>query len=842
MSVARSTGRPRRFLDVLNWDTLAAPGVIGCKDGSFIAGWDVIGIDTETMDERELEAWLDQLADGIGALGDGEALRVVRKRRPWRHRPSGWPSASTGGALQALFIEQDAICATPGYFWEDRITLYYHWQRPASAPPRSDDAENGPAPAVLVFFETACRGLEDRLGAVLRLTRLGPVAQAAPVARGAPGARDAPEVTGWYSCALTSSLLGMLGLPEPPLRIRPDDLPIPLDSLISPGVEQRDRGRPGRIECRPAALLALEGQRLAAALQTGRLARIQSQALELTWVSQYSALSPETARRDARKKQKYWRQSGADLTANVIGESEGRRGRFEDRMAEGIEDTIERISSGGTGYGLWATQMLIVGAEGAGDASLDQPVRALTSAAIAAGLSLRREDINFIPGLISMLPGHEGRNARAFMIRADAFVGLLPLRSIWPGALTCPAPLLPPGTPALLRAQAETGEMFSFNLHSGDLGHSLIFGPTGAGKSVLLGLLAAAWLRYPAAQVIYFDRQRSIRHACAALGGTFLEPGSDGPAGIAPLAHLKELGQSWAVDWLTTLVCLQKVEPDTRMLSELRKAVADCARHSATPDFSTVLSFVQIDALREAISPFLPGGALAHLFSEDHLFAVETEPAAQSVPEPSFTAVETHALMEGEEIARVLSLDYIFAQIQRRFDGRPTLVVFDEAWSFFRHPLFAARIRSWLKEGRKNNVSVIMATQSLTDAIRSDLTEELLESCPTKIFLPNAGAETAVIAHQYTALGLTAPEIAWIARMHPKRDYFLTQPEGRRVISFPLARVGLSILGRTSADDSRRAASAGTNPDFWKKDIENACRTMDQSEDPDGPGFRAAAE
>ena len=84
-----------------------------------------------------------------------------------------------------------------------------------------------------------------------------------------------------------------------------------------------------------------------------------------------------------------------------------------------------------------------------------------------------------------------------------------------------------------------------------------------------------------------------------------------------------------------------------------------------------------------------------------------------------------------------------------------------------------------------------------------------------------------MIADQYTALGLTYPEISRIARMRPKRDYFLTQPEGRRVISFPLGHIGLSIVGKTGSDDSRRAAINAENKDFWKEDIEDAYHKME---------------
>ncbi len=50
-------------------------------------------------------------------------------------------------------------------------------------------------------------------------------------------------------------------------------------------------------------------------------------------------------------------------------------------------------------------------------------------------------------------------------------------------------------------------------------------------------------------------------------------------------------------------------------------------------------------------------------------------------------------------------LDYLFARFDERFDGAPTLLILDEAWLFLDDPVFAARIRQWLKTLRKKNVS-----------------------------------------------------------------------------------------------------------------------------------------
>src|SRR3546814_18791506 len=82
-------------------------------------------------------------------------------------------------------------------------------------------------------------------------------------------------------------------------------------------------------------------------------------------------------------------------------------------------------------------------------------------------------------------------------------------------------------------------------------------------------------------------------------------------------------------------------------------------------------------------------------------------------------------------------LTYLFHRLEERFNGRPTLLILDEAWVFLDNPLFAARIREWLKVLRKKNVSVVFATQSLADIADSSIAPAIIESCPQRILLAN---------------------------------------------------------------------------------------------------------
>ena len=767
----------RRFIDVLNWGALVAPGAMACKDGSFLAGWEVFGLDTESLEPETVAGQLRHVGFAFSGLSDGETVWSVFDRRPWV--PESEPATTGHDALDAVTVESRVLLAEPGMTWSDRLLLFLGW-----TPETPGSVADG-----LAGFEEALARFESRLGSVLSLQRLAPEAPGAP-------------------CPFCGVLAGLLGQSRSAPRFGESDLPVGLDMLLGAEVRQRRRTGPLALDGRTVAILALEG--LPVTYGLAPFERFQDLPCAFTWITRYEALSAASARRAVRRRQRFWLQGSADLLANIGGESQGRRDLYGDAMAESLDPVLARLSRGEEGHGHYVSLFLL---QGENRAALAPSLSLLRSAADDGHYGLREERANAIPALLSALPGHPEVNPRRVVIRAQGMADLMPVRSIWRGHATCPSPRLPSGTPALLEARSRSGEHVHVNLHHGDLGHTLLFGPTGAGKSVLLGRIVAAWLRYPDAQVIYFDRQRSIAHGCFAMGGTFLEPGVPGSSGIAPFAHLRRLGPSWGLSWLSALAeqgLGRRPSPDEA--AELRHAVDSLAETEA-PTLLRVWEYVQSRELRQVLDAWIKG-------PEAGMFDTDEADVGAALDASPLTVFETHALFEAPPAVSMLSVDYVFAETDRRFDGRPTLVVLDEAWSFFAHPLWVDRIRSWLKEGRKLNVAVLMATQSVADAARSDLTEDLLESCPTKLFLPNPEASGRVAREHYRTLSLEPAQIDLIARIRPKEELYISQPGGKRVISLPIGPAALSILGRTGADDSARALKlAPENPDFWKEDL-----------------------
>ena len=120
-----------------------------------------------------------------------------------------------------------------------------------------------------------------------------------------------------------------------------------------------------------------------------------------------------------------------------------------------------------------------------------------------------------------ILPGHVYANVRQPPVSTLNLAHMMPFSAVWAGPERDEHFQAPP----LFFARTEGSTPFRFSLHVGDVGHTLIVGPTGAGKSVLLALMALQFRRYAGAQVFAFDFGGSIRAAALAMGGDWHDLG-----------------------------------------------------------------------------------------------------------------------------------------------------------------------------------------------------------------------------------------------------------------------------------------------------------------------------
>ncbi|HEX8420990.1 MAG TPA: conjugal transfer protein TrbE, partial [Sphingomonas sp.] len=406
------------------------------------------------------------------------------------------------------------------------------------------------------------------------------------------------------------------------------------------------------------------------------------------------------------------------------------------------------------------------------------------------------EGMNAVEAWLGSLPGHPYANVRQPPVSTLNLAHMIPLSAVWAG----PARDEHFHAPPLFHARTDGSTPFRFSIHVGDVGHTLIVGPTGAGKSVLLALMAMQFRRYAGAQVFAFDYGGSIRAAALACGGDWQDLGRSLYEGAAatvflqPLARIDDPAErAWAAEWLAALLDGEGVAIDPQAKEHIWSALASLASAPTGERTLTGLAvLLQSQTLKQALQPYCIGGPWGQLLDAE----------SEQLGSADIQAFETEGLTATGAAAAVLG--YLFHRIEARLDGSPTLIIIDEGWLVLDRPAFAAQLREWLKTLRKKNASVVFATQSLADIETSSIAPAIVESCPTRIFLPNERAGEPQISAIYERFGLNARQIEIVARATPKRDYYCQSRRGNRLFDLGLGEVALAFCAASSRTDQRR--------------------------------------
>jgi len=231
------------------------------------------------------------------------------------------------------------------------------------------------------------------------------------------------------------------------------------------------------------------------------------------------------------------------------------------------------------------------------------------------------ETINAVDAWLGSLPGHVYANARQPPVSTINLAHMIPLSAVWAGPERDEHFAAPP----LLFGKTEGSTPFRLSLHVGDVGHTLIVGPTGAGKSVLLALMALQFRRYRHSQVFAFDFGGSIRAATLAMGGDWHDLGGglsidvQEPVQLQPLARIHHVPErAWVADWLVSILTRESVQITPEVKEHLWSALSSLASapvHERTITRLTVL--LQSSDLKQALRPYCVGGPYGRLLDAE---------------------------------------------------------------------------------------------------------------------------------------------------------------------------------------------------------------------------------
>ena len=401
------------------------------------------------------------------------------------------------------------------------------------------------------------------------------------------------------------------------------------------------------------------------------------------------------------------------------------------------------------------------------------------------------ESINSVEAFLGSIPGNITNNIRMPILNTITLSHLLPVSSVWGGDSWNKHLNVPP----LIYTKTKGSTPFRFNIHIEDIGHSAIVGPTGYGKSVLLGLIASSFMKYKDSRVYFFDKDASSRVLTYAVGGEFHDLGND-ELSFQPLANIEIVEEKeWAYGWILEILEQENVKVSPTQKEKIWKALDNLAK---TPiELRTISNFytsVNDREIKEALIPYKIGGALGKYFDSDK----------DTLNFSRWQVFEMNQVINNKKGITPL-LSYIFRRIENSLDGSPCIIILDECWMFFDNPIFAAKIREWLKVLRKKNCSVIFATQELGDILNSKLFTTVLDACQTKVFLPNPNAFADNYIPIYQKFGLNKTEIEIISKATKKKEYYYKSTKGSRLFELDLKEKTLSLIASSDLPKQNKA-------------------------------------
>jgi type IV secretion system protein VirB4 len=769
LNLAEYRTRADRLADHLPWAALVAPGVVLNKDGSFQRTLRFRGPDLESATDAELMAAAARVNNMLKRFGSGWALFFEAERV----EALGYPqSRFPDPASWLVDAERQASFEGGRDHYESRYHLTLVWLPPADAEARAERAlvEGGSNTEGRDWREALGRFVADTERALDLLADLMPEVRALD---------DEETLTFLHGKVSASS--HRVAVPDTPLYLDGFIADTPLTGGLEPML--------GDLHLRTVTVLGFP-----ALSRPGILDALNHQDFGYRWVTRFITLDRADAGKALTRLRRIWFNKRKSVTALLREVVTNQPVQLLDSDADNkVADAdlaLQELGQDHVAFG-YLTATITVADED--PAAADEKVRAVERVVNGLGFTVKRERPNAVEAWLSSLPGQVYANVRQPLVQTLNLAHLMPLSSLWAG----PRRNAHLDGPPLLFAETGGSTPFRLSTHVGDVGHMLIVGPTGAGKSVFLALLALQFRRYPGARVFIFDKGWSATAAVLAMGGTHHELGAGGGDALAfqPLRRIDEAATlSWAAEWLAGLLEHEKQAVTPEIKDALWSALLSLA--SAPPEERTLTGLsllLQSNRLKAALQPYTlegPFGALLDA-AEDRLAFADVH------------CFETESLMgRPGVVAPVLS--YLFHRLEEKFDGSPTLLLLDEAWLFLDNPLFAARVREWLKVLRKKKVAVIFATQSLADIMASSIAPAIIESCPQRIFLPNDRAVEPQARDAYERFGLNERQIELIARATPKRDYYLQSRRGNRLFDLALGPIALAICGASDPASQRQ--------------------------------------
>ncbi|MYG32814.1 MAG: DUF87 domain-containing protein [Cenarchaeum sp. SB0677_bin_16] len=505
----------------------------------------------------------------------------------------------------------------------------------------------------------------------------------------------------------------------------------------------------------------------------------------------------EAARRRIRSAQRHYFSRRYSMMAHAQ-DAQGTAAAMVDSAAAAESDrlgaALVELEADGVAYGEASLTVALHG-ELDGIERLDGDVRRLFAAHDAKVI---REGYGQLPAWFARLPAQpRKRQVRRVFVSA--------------GLAACLAPVFGPprGNRKSRHLDREPLAVFEtpwrtayrYDLFAGDVGHTLILGATGSGKSFMLNFLLVEALKYDP-RILILDLGGSYRWLTRFLGGRYLElaPGEAEPTlRLTPFA-LPATTRSFQflTGWILRLLKLGGVDATGADTSEIRARIEDLYALGAERRTLTVLAGSLPSAMWPALSRWTEGGAWGAFFDN-------APSGAADIEFRDWQVIDLAGAAEHADLCEA-ALSYLLERMRLEIEdpaetGRLKLMVVDEAWRYMQDPAVLNYLAEAAKTWRKKNAALVLATQSAVDVTGTPGASALLESIPTKLFLANAELPDEAGA----LFRLNESEVDRIRSLTPKRELYLRRPDEAAVLRLEVDPESYWLYTSSPLDAERRA-------------------------------------
>lgn len=341
---------------------------------------------------------------------------------------------------------------------------------------------------------------------------------------------------------------------------------------------------------------------------------------------------------------------------------------------------------------------------------------------------------------------------------------------------------------------------YAFNLHVQDVGHTLVLGATGSGKSFLINFLVTHAQKYDPFTIV-LDIGSSYRKLATLLRGRYLPIGlRNDDVSINPFAFE---GTPEHLHFLHAFVRVLLEGADAYRLSEVEdREVYESIENVYVLERSQRRLFTLANmlprALGDRLQKWIDGGRYGTLFDN----------VSDTLTLHRLQVFDFEAMAAYPELLEPL-LFYILHRVAQRIQDPIAastfkLCVMDEAWRFIQHPTLRAYVQEGLKTWRKRNAALLLATQSIEDFASADLLRTVVEGCPTKLFLSNPALNRR---HYADLFQLNDTELDLLTGLVPRQQTLLKRPDVTRVLTLTVDPKSYWIYTNTPVDNERVAAA-----------------------------------